>query len=334
LNTLRLTENELHIAGEIIRNGGTAVFPTETVYGIGADAFSPDAVAKIFKAKNRPADNPLIVHISEIGDMEKLAREVGEDARALAGRFMPGPITLVLKKRGNIPEIVTAGLDTVGIRFPENVIARKLIGEANTAIAAPSANISGGVSGTAYNGVLAAFDGLVDCIINGGDCDFGIESTVIGLSGERPVILRPGSVTFEMVRDVLPDVVLHPSLLSGGEVKNPASPGMKYKHYSPRAKVVLLDGEISRIIDYFNNNADNACLFMFAEFTENENDAYVCVGSIKDLSQMARVMFEKMCLADGRGFETIYIPAVPETGIGFSIMNRLKKSAGGAVIKV
>ena len=242
---------------------------------------------------------------------------------------MPGPITLLLKKSGAVPDVVTAGLSTVGIRFPKNDIANELIRLSGVPVAAPSANISGNVSGTDYNSVKNELNGLVDCIIEGDDCAFGIESTVIDVSCETPVILRPGSITYEMIKEKLPHVIFHPSLLNSSPVYKPASPGMKYKHYSPKAKVVLVYGNICDL-----EIKSGECLFCFSEYLDKFPKNAYNIGSEKDLNQMAKLIFSKMRQADIDGFEKIYIPAVLEEGIGFSIMNRLKKSSGGSFVSI
>ena len=330
IDTILIKKDKLHIAADIIKTGGTVVFPTETVYGIGANALSGAAVEKIFTAKNRPEDNPLIVHISDLSEIEALTIDFTENAKILAKSFMPGPITLLLKKSEKIPSAVTAGLSTVGIRFPKNEIANELIRLSGLPIAAPSANISGELSGTTYNAVKAGLSGRVDCIIEGDDCDCGIESTVINVSCETPVILRPGSITYEMIKEELPSVTFHPSLLSDELfLEKPASPGMKYKHYAPKAKVVLVYGDIGNL-----KIKTGECVICFQEDIDKFEKNVYNVGSKNDLTEMARLIFEKMRQADTQSYSTIYVPAVAESGIGFSIMNRLKKSSGGEFITI
>ena len=330
IDTVFVKRDKLHIAADIIKNDGIVVFPTETVYGLGANAFSQKAVEKIFIAKNRPQDNPLIVHISSLSEIDELTVDFTENAKILAEYFMPGPITLILKKNAKIPETVTAGHSTVGIRFPKNKLANEFIKLSALPIAAPSANISGNVSGTSYNSVKNELFGHVDCIIEGDDCDYGIESTVIDVSCETPVILRPGSITYEMIKEKLPMTILHPTLLNDDLfLEKPASPGMKYKHYSPNAKVILVYGNITDL-----KIKSGECLFLFSEDIDKAYKNVYNIGSKSDLNQMAKHIFSKMKQADIDGFSTIYIPAVPETGIGFSIMNRLKKSSGGNFITI
>ncbi len=346
-DTKLLTRENLKTAAFIIKNGGTVVFPTETVYGLGANAFDKKAVEKIFIAKGRPQDNPLIVHISDVEDIYNLTTDFNSSAQKLAEKFMPGPITLVLYKKDNIPDIVSAGLKTVGIRCPSNDIAKKFIKECGCPVAAPSANVSGSVSATSFFDVKDELMGRVDAIIEGDDCDFGIESTVIDVTKEIPVILRPGSVTFEMIREVIPDVQLHSSLISqkpSNIEEKPASPGMKYKHYSPKAEVYMLYGGYEKIFEWFlEKNDEEACLFMFSDIIEsfeeksildkNKKNVYD-IGSKNNLNIMAKRIFSYLKRADYDGYKTVYIPAVEEADIGFSVMNRLKKSCGGKVIRV
>ncbi len=334
--TVIFDREALKKAADIIKNGGTVVFPTETVYGLGADAYNDEAVKKIFLAKGRPQDNPLIVHIADVFDIEKLTVDFNENARKLAQAFMPGPITLVLYKKESIPDIVSAGLKTVGIRCPENKIAHEFIKECGCPIAAPSANVSGSVSATSFFDVKDELMGRVDGIIEGDNCDFGIESTVIDVTKENPVILRPGSITYEMIKRIIPTVTYHPSLLSGKTENKPASPGMKYKHYSPKAEVYMVYGKNEEITEWFlKENDSTACLFMFSEFLnkldKNKKNVYD-IGSEKNLSVMAKRIFSYLKKADYDGFKTVYIPAVDEVEIGFSVMNRLKKSCGGKAV--
>lgn len=331
----KIIENNIEEAAEIIKKGGTVVFPTETVYGLGADSMSETAVKKIFEAKGRPSDNPLIVHIEKKEDILKLTSDYTKNAKLLADAFMPGPITLVLKKNPIIPDCVSAGLPTIGIRCPENETARKLIKLSETPIAAPSANISGSVSATSFSDVCDELTGKVDAIIKGEDCKFGIESTVINVSGDEAVILRPGSITFEMIREIIPNVKFHPSLLKENSEleKAPPSPGMKYKHYAPKADVYLVYGEPKNIKKWFlENQNEKKCLFIFSEYIDKCEKNVYDIGSEKNFSEMASCIFKFMKKADKEGFETIYIAAVREENIGFSVMNRIKKSSGGKKI--
>ena len=237
----KITDNEIEndkiikTAAEIISRGGLVAFPTETVYGLGGDSFDPAAAEKIYAAKGRPSDNPLIVHISEFDDIYKLSDEVPEIAKVLADKFWPGPLTIIVKKNKSVPVTVTGGLDTVAVRLPSHKVARKLIKESGTFIAAPSANISGRPSPTTAKHVIDDLNGRIDMIIDDGSIEIGLESTIVDLTEDVPVILRPGYVTFEMLEETVGKVRLDKALMTGvkGNVK-PKAPGMKYRHYAPR----------------------------------------------------------------------------------------------------
>ena len=324
--------NEIKYAGEVIKNGGLVAFPTETVYGLGANGLDSEAVKKIFIAKGRPSDNPLILHISRMEDIEKIAH-LNNKAMLLAAAFWPGALTMVLPKRDAIPEVVTAGLDTVAVRMPSNDIARALIEESGVPIAAPSANISGKPSPTTARAVSEDMDGIIDVIIEGEDCDIGIESTVIDLTGEIPVILRPGGITLEMIQEILPECIMDSKLfvpLDKNEV--PKCPGMKYKHYSPDAKVIVFEPEASdKIAEYIEKYKDKKV----AVYCKN-NESYPC-EIIKfwgeNASQMAKNLFEDLRMFDIEGVEVILCRAPEMSSMGQSVRNRLYKSAGYDIIK-
>ena len=333
MQTKLIDSSELVLAAELIRQGETVVFPTETVYGLGADAMNPSAVQKIFAAKNRPADNPLIVHIASLDMISYATSDFPPMARRLAEAFMPGPITLVLQKSEAIPSAVSAGLPTVGVRCPKCEIAREFIRLCGTPIAAPSANVSGAVSATTFADVKRELTGRVAGIIRGEDCEFGIESTVVDVTKNAPAVLRPGSITLEMLRAVIPSAVVHPSLVTDVTEERPASPGMKYKHYSPDAEVILVYGEMEHILSYFEKHlGQKECLFLFSEEYPDFSNNKMLLGSRQDLNEMAHLIFKSLRQADLMGYQSVYIPAVAEEGIGFSIMNRLKISSGGKVM--
>ena len=237
-------DNEIAEAGEILRNGGLVAFPTETVYGLGASAFDSDAAKKIYAAKGRPSDNPLIVHICDKGQIKDIAEEIPESAKKVIDNFMPGPVTIILKKKSVVPNDVTAGLNTVAIRFPLHETAQKLIKAAGVPIAAPSANLSGKPSPTKAKHVVKDMTGRIDAIIDGGECNVGVESTIVDFTGEKPVILRPGGVTYDDLKGIGLDVEIDKNILhsiAADEV--PKCPGMKYKHYAPNAEVTVVEGE-------------------------------------------------------------------------------------------
>lgn len=330
-------ENELNkvdIAAEALKNGELVAFPTETVYGIGANALLKSSAEKIFEAKGRPSDNPLIVHIANIEDAKNIAVNIPDSFYTLADAFWPGPLTMIVKKSESVPDTVSAGLDTVGIRMPSNEIARYLIKKAGCPVAAPSANISGTVSATEARFVYDDFNGKIPYIIDGGNCEIGLESTVINLTANPPVVLRPGKVTYEELKNYIPDIILHSSLKEDiCDIKNPASPGMKYKHYSPSCPVILVRGSLNACEEYILNNiSDGECAFAFSNQKKLTSlDNTYSLGYIENLDECAYKIFDYLRDADEKGFKKIYISAVEEKGIGLAIMNRLKKSAGGNI---
>ena len=250
---LTTTKKDIAEAGEIIKNGGLVAFPTETVYGLGANALDEKAVKSIYAAKGRPSDNPLIVHIAEKEDIVPLVKEVTPAAKALIDEFFPAPLTIILEKSEIIPDATSGGLDTVAVRMPKNETARELIKASGCPVAAPSANTSGLPSPTKAQHVIDDMSGKIDAIIDGGDCDYGVESTVITLATGVPTILRPGAVTKEMLEAVLGRVEISPAVLSGmAENETAASPGMKYKHYSPKAEIILVEGKKERFEEFVN----------------------------------------------------------------------------------
>ena len=254
-------EKDIQIAGKILADGGLVAFPTETVYGLGADALNDEAVKNIYAAKGRPSDNPLIVHIAEKGDIKPLVREVTPKAKALMDAFFPGPLTIILPKSDKVGKTVSGGLDTVAVRMPINETAHALIKASGCPIAAPSANTSGLPSPTRAKYVIDDMMGKIDAIIDGGDCEYGVESTVITLATEVPTLLRPGAITKEMLESVIGEVYVAPAVLEGmkdNEVA--ASPGMKYKHYAPKAKVVIVKGDKEKYEKFVNSRKNDYAL--------------------------------------------------------------------------
>ncbi len=316
-----------------LKEGAVVSIPTETVYGLGANAFLPDSVNEIFKVKGRPSDNPLIVHIAELSEAKEIGRDIPEVFYTLAEKFWPGPLSMIVKKSDKIPENVSAGLDTIAIRMPDMEITREFIKYAGCPVAAPSANISGTVSATSAEFVYDDFAGRIPYIIDGGASDVGIESTVLDLTKEVPVILRPGGITKEDFESVGVEVCYHPSLLSGGEVEKPASPGMKYKHYSPSCPVILVCGNTGLAQDYILRNIKNdECVFAFLEQKELlKLQNSICLSSVKEPYKAAAKIFDELRKADKKGYKKIYLTSLPEKGMGISYMNRVKKSAGGNI---
>ena len=323
---------DLKVGAEIINNGGRVIFPTETVYGLGANALSEEAVRSIYDAKGRPSDNPLIVHIADFDEVESLAETVPKKAKVLMEKFWPGPLTIILKRKPCVPDVVTAGLDTVGIRMPENEIAREFIRACKVPVAAPSANISGRPSPTNFKDVFSDMEGRVEAIIDGGDCSVGVESTVIDMSGDIPRILRPGGVTAEMIEAVIGEVQ------GGTEVKPdeaPKSPGMKYRHYAPKAQVYILKGDIEEV-NTFLKHRKNAGLLCFDEHIPYiEADVKILsLGSVKNPEESAKLLFARLREMDRLGVDEIFAPEIGETGLWVAVRNRLYKAAGGRLVKV
>lgn len=332
---LKLDANSCKKAGEIINSGGIVAFPTETVYGLGASVYDKKAIASVFFAKGRPSDNPLIVHVAEKEQIGQVAREINTNARLLIDKFMPGPITVVLPKRENVPNEVTAGIDTVGVRIPQHKGAREFLKSCGCPVAAPSANSSGKPSPTSAKHVFDDLEGKIPLILDGGECTGGVESTVISLCGEVPLLLRPGLVTYEMLTEVLGRVDIHPAVLENGKVDKAASPGMKYKHYSPKARVIIVDGKISdadRLYDMCKGLNRNPLIVWNMEDTVNDgrNCAYLMHNS--DTADAAKNLFSVLRSADRDGYDTVLISAVKKEGAGLSVMNRMLRAAAFTVI--
>ncbi|HIV26957.1 MAG TPA: threonylcarbamoyl-AMP synthase [Candidatus Ornithocaccomicrobium faecavium] len=317
-------------AATLLRAGELVAFPTETVYGLGADALNGEAAARIFAAKGRPADNPLIAHIAgESGLAGLIAGEPCACARALMRAFWPGPMTLIFPKSPRVPREVTAGLDTVAVRMPSHPVARTLISAAQTPIAAPSANRSGRPSPTTAAHVLEDMEGRIPLILDGGPCEVGLESTVVDVTGARPRILRPGGVTLEMLEGVVGDVdvdegVLH-QLQAGSQAR---SPGMKYKHYAPKGEVTIVTGpraaqEIARLYDAADGRA---AILAFSQADYGARRVY-------RLKNAPGELFAALRQLDEDGMETIYAEDVPTTGVGLAVMNRLMRAAAFRVVE-
>ncbi len=311
MNTL--VTNSVKIAADFIKKGEVTAFPTETVYGIGANAYDEKAVRKIFKAKGRPADNPLIVHIAKKSDVSVLASVITPSAKKIIKAFFPGPVTVILKKSEIVPGIVTAGLDTIAIRMPASKIARELIRLSGVPIAAPSANISGSPSPTNFIHVLRDLRNKIPCVLTGSHAKYGLESTVIDCTGKYPVILRPGSITLEQLKKIDKNASYQKMR---GRVK---SPGQKYRHYSPKAKVKLITNYELRIT---NKKSKMAYIGLNKKYKKSFEVAKIC----KSPEDYAKNLFSFFRECDEMGIRTIYCDKVSEKGIGAAIMNRLKKA--------
>ncbi len=335
MNTVLLkdTDEDIKKAAEIIKNGGLVGMPTETVYGLGANALNPKAVLDIFKAKGRPADNPLIVHISDVSQIEKfsLAEEIPENAKILAEKFWPGPLTMIVKKGKAVPDEVSAGLDTVAIRFPSHPVAQKLISFAGLPVAAPSANLSGSPSPTTPQHVMRDLKGKIPAIIDGGICNVGLESTVITLAENPPRLLRPGGITLEQLRDALGDVALDDAVLHKlKEGRRAASPGMKYKHYAPKANVTILKGGNRDFYDFVNANShSNRAVICYDEDAPFIKGNKFLLGSKSDSAQQAHRLFDVLRQIDLNPEITAVYARCPDiNGVGLAVYNRLIRAAG------
>ena len=330
-------------AGRIIREGGLVAFPTETVYGLGGDAFSPDAAAKIYAAKGRPSDNPLIVHIAKVEDLKALSDEVPQAAYMLADKFWPGPLTIIVKKNDRVPMSVTGGLNTVAVRLPANTIARGIIEESQTFIAAPSANLSGRPSPTTGEHVIEDLSGRVDMIVDGGTIDIGLESTIVDLSETIPVVLRPGFITVEELREVIGEVVIDPAIK--GTLKEdvaPKAPGMKYRHYAPKALLTIVKGEEKKVVDkllqLLKEDVEKGLKVGIMTTVKHkglfDKGEVICLGEADNNEEIARNLFWALRRFDELNVDVIYSEAFSEEGVGQAVMNRLNKAAGHRTILV
>lgn len=323
--------------GDILSGGGLVAFPTETVYGLGANAFCGKSALDIFKAKGRPADNPLIVHVESVEEVKSAVSEIPENALKLFKRFSPGPLTVIMKKAEQIPYEVTAGLETVAVRIPSHPVARALIKASGVPIAAPSANLSGKPSPTLAEDVIKDMDGRIDAIIDGGGCEVGLESTIVDVSGDTPVLLRPGGITFEELKAVLPGIIVDEHILkSVAADEQPKCPGMKYKHYAPDAAVIVVEGESnaveSKIKALLKENKTKKCGVMSFGKVYEEADFVFDVG--KDNTDYANRLFYLLRKADKVGAEIVFAEFCIEDERALAVKNRLYKSAGGNVIRV
>jgi len=344
INPDKITKESFKEAADILRSGGLVAFPTETVYGLGANALDETAAAKIYKAKGRPSDNPLIVHIANARDMEDLACDIPDMAYKLAEVFWPGPLTMILKKRPHVPYATTGGLDTVGIRLPANTIARTLISEAAVYVAAPSANLSGKPSPTAAEHVYKDLNGRIDMIIDGGKAVYGLESTIVDLTGTVPMILRPGCITCKMLENVAGRVEIDPSILQKTPmgVQRPKAPGMKYRHYAPEGKLTIYEGDIENVVAVINREARKKMEAGFGTgiiATDETKNLYLCgmvksVGSRKDETSIAAGLYNVLREFDEAHIEYIYSESFDDNSLGQAIMNRLLKAAGYCVVRV
>lgn len=325
-------------AGKILLSGGLVAFPTETVYGLGADALSEEAAKKIYAAKGRPSDNPLIVHIADMEHLDKIVKTLPEAAKKLADAFWPGPLTMIFDKSGCVPYGTTGGLDTVAVRMPSDEIARELIRQGGGYIAAPSANTSGRPSPTTAQHVYEDMNGRIPLILDGGAVKIGLESTIVDLTADLPTILRPGYISLEMVKAVLGEAEVDKGLIASDSGIKPKAPGMKYRHYAPKADLKIIEGPMDKVVAYINERADGSRKVGII-CTEETKERYPhgdvkCIGSRKNELSIANHLFEVLRAFDEDGVEAIYSESFEAPGLGQAIMNRLLKAAGHQKIDV
>lgn len=341
----KVSKNELdnHVieqAGEILKAGGLVAFPTETVYGLGADALNERAAEKIYAAKGRPSDNPLIVHITHMGALEKIVSEIPKEAYTIAEKYWPGPLTMIFHKTDAVPYGTTGGLDTVAVRMPSDEIARAVIDAGGGYIAAPSANTSGRPSPTTAQHVEEDMDGRIDMIVDGGPVEIGVESTILDLTVTPPMILRPGAITKEMLDDLLGGVAVDATLMNADSKEAPKAPGMKYRHYAPKASLTIIEGEEEQVVNEINRRVKEEIgkgKQVGIIGTEETVDRYVqgivkCIGTRQDEATVANHLFAVLREFDGEDVDVIFSESFPEGGIGNAIMNRLLKAAGHHII--
>lgn len=334
----------IRLAADFIKKGGLVAFPTETVYGLGADALNPKAVLSLFKAKRRPLDNPPIVHVGEITDVYKLTKRVPPKAEKLMKTFWPGPLTLIFERSAVVPEVTVAGLNTIAIRMPKHKVALALIKESHCAIAAPSANLAGRPSPTSAQHVLEDLNGRIDAILDAGSTHIGVESTVLDVTVEPPQILRPGGTPYEDLKEILGQVELHPIAVAEKAVSidKARSPGMKHKHYAPKADVIVVEGEIPAVIDkitelvdyYMQKGYRVGILATDDTICHYRADVVKSLGSRCNLASVAKNLFRLLREFDMDGVDIIIAEGVPTVGLGLAVMNRLRKASGYNIFRV
>ena len=338
METKRLSQQDIQTAADLLRIGGLVGIPTETVYGLGANGLDPAAVGRIFQAKGRPQDNPLILHIPGADWLERYCRDIPAAAYELARRFWPGPLTMVLRRRDNVPDQVTAGLDTVGMRCPAHPLCRAVIQAADVPVAAPSGNTSGRPSPTTAAHMLEDMDGRIDAILDGGPCSGGVESTIVDLTCTPPRLLRPGGITLEQLRAALGEVAVDPAvtrLMGAGE--RPRAPGMKYRHYAPKAPVTVVTGEPERSAAYIAAHAGPGdgviCFEEFLPMYAGGARPVMSLGPAGDKGEQARRVFDALRAFDHTAVSAIWAQCPDSGGIGLAVTNRLNKAAGFHIVE-
>lgn len=344
---VRLNEQQIDLqtieeAGRVIREGGLVAFPTETVYGLGGDALNASSSGKIYAAKGRPSDNPLIIHIADMEALSGIVKEIPDAAHKLAEKFWPGPLTMIFKKAECVPLETTGGLSTVAVRMPSSRIARELIKASGGYVAAPSANLSGRPSPTLARYVIQDMDGRIDMILDGGEADIGLESTIIDLTGEEPMILRPGYITEEMLKNTIGKIDVDRTIIEGNSKQAPKAPGMKYRHYAPKGSLTIVEGSSKAVTEYIERRLSECAkqgrktgVIATDETVEKYNaDSVKSAGSRRDEEQIARHLFRILREFDDEEIEVMYAESFESKGVGQAIMNRLLKAAGHQIIKV
>lgn len=337
MDTKRLTADNVTQGAEVIARGGLLGIPTETVYGLGANGLDPNAVQAIFVAKGRPQDNPLILHIPDPSWLERYCADIPQAAYALAQRFWPGPLTIILKRKANVPDAVTAGLDTVGMRCPDCAVTRSIIAAADVPVAAPSGNTSGRPSPTTAAAMLEDMDGKIDAIVDAGPCAVGVESTILDLTASPPRLLRPGGVTLEQLQETLGEVAVDEAvtrLMSTNE--KPRAPGMKYRHYAPKAPVTVVDGEPEATAQYIAAHLEPGDgVICFSDYVNLlKGHPTESIGPKDDREAHARRIFEALRAFDHKDVTRIWAQSPDAHGLGLAVTNRLNKAAGFHIIQL
>lgn len=342
IDSKAVDHQKMEEAAQLIRSGELVAFPTETVYGLGADALNQQASKKIYAAKGRPSDNPLIVHIAKFEDLEEIAKEVPQEAKKLADAFWPGPLTMIVNKNEKVPYETTGGMDTVAIRMPDHPAALELIRQSGCLIAAPSANTSGRPSPTLAEHVAEDLGGRIPMILDGGEVGIGIESTIIDLTEKIPMILRPGYITKEMLEAVIGTVQTDPGIIAADSTKKPKAPGMKYRHYAPKANLMLIDGAKCAVVDKINELTDAmhsegkkvGIIGTDETVASYRGDMVLSIGAREDEDAIARHLYKLLREFDEADVDVIYSESFATPRIGQAIMNRLLKAAGHQVLTV
>jgi L-threonylcarbamoyladenylate synthase len=343
VDSQKLEMENIRIAADFIKKGGLVAFPTETVYGLGADALNPKAVRSLFEAKKRPFDNPPIVHVGDVKDVYRLAKGIPPKAEKLMKNFWPGPLTLIFKRSRIVPNVTVCGLDTIAVRMPRHNVALALIRESGRCIAAPSANLAGKPSPTSAKHVLYDLDGRIDAVLDAGPTSIGVESTVLDMTVDPPQVLRPGGTPYEVLKRVLGRVELHPIAVAEKElaINEAHSPGMKHRHYAPDADVIVVEGELSAIGDkvkelaefYMRKGSKVGVLATDGTAGYYRADVVKSLGNRSDLAVIAKNLFRLLREFDLNGVDVIIAEGIPTEGLGLAVMNRLRKASGYSIVK-